>query len=244
MENLKSTFPIFTTNPFFFKTKAIKPSKFSIKPPPPDFDFRTEIMDDSRAKIAQTHPQLLDLANNGSLVLIEKSQYGPVPAWRTEFVEPEAIWLVGTTHISEESAVEVERVVQTVKPDNVVVELCRSRQVWFGNWDFFFFGLNLVCWCKFWMFIEDVKSECIRILFSILKCCSIKDISSEWRNATVMKFLVLFTVGYMLVSGVNITKFEPNLQVVWLMMPLYVVIISLIFTTCLTTCEGRCLTNF
>ncbi|XP_050254704.1 uncharacterized protein LOC126700557 isoform X1 [Quercus robur] len=127
MENLKSTFPIFTTNPFFFKTKAIKPSKFSIKPPPPDFDFRTEIMDDSRAKIAQTHPQLLDLANNGSLVLIEKSQYGPVPAWRTEFVEPEAIWLVGTTHISEESAVEVERVVQTVKPDNVVVELCRSR---------------------------------------------------------------------------------------------------------------------
>ena len=86
-------------------------------------------MDDSRAKIAQTHPQLLDLANNGSLVLIEKSQYGPVPAWRTEFVEPEAIWLVGTTHISEESAEEVERVVQTVKPDNVVVELCRSRQV-------------------------------------------------------------------------------------------------------------------
>lgn len=63
------------------------------------------------------------------------------------------------------------------------------------------------------MFIEDVKSECIRILFSILKCCSIKDISSEWRNATVMKFLGLFTVGYMLVSGVNITKFEPNLQV-------------------------------
>ncbi|XP_075648834.1 uncharacterized protein LOC142619575 isoform X2 [Castanea sativa] len=127
MENLKSTFPIFTTNPFFFKTKAIKPSKFSIKPPPPDFDFRTEIMHDSRAKIARTHPQLLDLANNGSLVLIEKSQYGPVPAWRTEFVEPEAIWLVGTTHISEGSAVEVERVVQTVKPDNVVVELCRSR---------------------------------------------------------------------------------------------------------------------
>lgn len=86
-------------------------------------------MEGSRAKIAKTHPELLDLASNGSLVLIEKRQFGPVPSWRTEFVEPEAIWLVGTTHISQESAMEVERVVQAVKPENVVVELCRSRQV-------------------------------------------------------------------------------------------------------------------
>ncbi len=129
METLKSTFPIFTTNPFFFKTKPLKPSKFSIKQPPPDFDFRTEILGDSRAKIAQTHPELLDLADAGSLVLVEKGQYGPVPAWRNEFVEPEAIWLVGTTHISQESAVDVERVLRAVNPDNVVVELCRSRQV-------------------------------------------------------------------------------------------------------------------
>ena len=86
-------------------------------------------MQDSRAAIAKTHPELLDLANNGNLVLIEKRLYGPVPSWRSEFVEPEAIWLVGTTHISQESAMEVERVVHAVKPDNVVVELCRSRQV-------------------------------------------------------------------------------------------------------------------
>lgn len=62
-------------------------------------------------------------------MLIEKSLFGPVPSWRSEFVEPEEIWLVGTTHISQESAVEVERVVRAVKPDNVVVELCRSRRV-------------------------------------------------------------------------------------------------------------------
>lgn len=86
-------------------------------------------MKDSRATIAKTHPELLDLAENGSLFLIDKSRFGPVPAWRTEFVEPEAIWLVGTTHISQDSAMEVERVVRAVKPDNVVVELCRSRQV-------------------------------------------------------------------------------------------------------------------
>lgn len=79
--------------------------------------------------IARTHPELLDLAENGSLVLVERKRYGPVPAWRTEFVEPEAIWLLGTTHISQESASDAERVVRAVKPDNVVVELCRSRQV-------------------------------------------------------------------------------------------------------------------
>uniref|UniRef100_A0A162A1Y9 TraB domain-containing protein n=2 Tax=Daucus carota subsp. sativus TaxID=79200 RepID=A0A162A1Y9_DAUCS len=98
----------------------------SIKPPPPGFDFRTEYLLDSRETIAQTHPELLDLADNGTLVLIRKSQFGPVPGWRTEFVEPEVIWLIGTSHVSSQSAVDVERVVRTVKPDNVVVELCRS----------------------------------------------------------------------------------------------------------------------
>ncbi|XP_021691331.2 uncharacterized protein LOC110672772 isoform X2 [Hevea brasiliensis] len=124
---LKSTFPIFSKHPNIPATKPTKPLKVSIKPPPPDFDFRSEILQESRATIAKSHPQLRDLADTGSLVLIEKRLFGPVPAWRTEFVEPEAIWLVGTTHISSGSAAEVERVVQAVKPDNVVVELCRSR---------------------------------------------------------------------------------------------------------------------
>lgn len=67
------------------------------------------------------------MADNGSLVLVQKKRFGPVPSWRTEYVEPEYIWLIGTTHVSKESAMEVERVVKAVKPDNVVVELCRSR---------------------------------------------------------------------------------------------------------------------
>lgn len=58
---------------------------------------------------------------------IEKKQFGPVPEWRSEFVEPEEIWLLGTTHISSDSSEDVERVVRTLRPDNVVVELCRSR---------------------------------------------------------------------------------------------------------------------
>ncbi|KAJ7970020.1 traB domain-containing protein [Quillaja saponaria] len=128
------TFPIIMTNPVFLTTKPLNSFKVSIKPPPTDFGFRSEISHDSRATIAQIHPELLDLADNGTLVLIEKKQFGSVPAWRTEFVEPEAIWLVGTSHIFKELAMDVERVVRAEKPDNVVVELCRSRQVlfWFS----------------------------------------------------------------------------------------------------------------
>ncbi|KAL7229673.1 hypothetical protein ACSBR2_008224 [Camellia fascicularis] len=108
--------------------RPFNPSRVSISPPPSDFNYRSTILADSRASIAQTHPELLDLADdNGSLVLVKKSQFGPVPEWRAEFVEPEEIWLIGTTHISLESALDVERVVRAVKPDNVVVELCRSR---------------------------------------------------------------------------------------------------------------------
>eukprot|EP00257_Ricinus_communis_P019750 XP_015578828.1 traB domain-containing protein isoform X1 [Ricinus communis] len=124
---LNSTFPIFSKYPNFPISKPAKPLKVSIKPPPPDFDFRSEILQESRTTIAKNHPDLLDLADSGNLILIEKRLFGPVPAWRTEFVEPEAIWLVGTSHISTESATQVERVVRAVKPDNVVVELCRSR---------------------------------------------------------------------------------------------------------------------
>ncbi|XP_059628343.1 uncharacterized protein LOC132271095 isoform X2 [Cornus florida] len=140
MKILSSLFPIFSNpnlHPFSFKfhtskllaTRPLKTLRVSINPPPPDFDFKSEIFSVSRASIAQTHPDLLDLADNGSLVLIRKSQFGPVPVWRTQsgFVEPEAIWLIGTTHISDESADQVERLVRAVKPDSVVVELCRSR---------------------------------------------------------------------------------------------------------------------
>ncbi|CAN1267355.1 Serine/arginine-rich splicing factor RS40 [Linum perenne] len=125
---LKSSFPIFSRRPI--PTRPTKPLSVAIKPPPPDFNFRSsDLWRESRATISATHPELSDLADDGRLVLVQKRRYGPVPAWRTEFDEPEAIWLVGTSHISDESAANVERVVKAVKPDNVVVELCRSRQV-------------------------------------------------------------------------------------------------------------------
>ncbi|KAK6155773.1 hypothetical protein DH2020_010021 [Rehmannia glutinosa] len=109
-------------------SSSFKAAASIIPSPPPNFNFKNEILDISTAAIAETHPELLDLAKNGTLVMIKKNQYGPVPPWRSEFVEPEAIWIIGTNHISRESASDVERVISAVRPDNVVVELCRSRQ--------------------------------------------------------------------------------------------------------------------
>lgn len=81
---------------------------------------------------------LKDLVEEGTLVVVEKRRFGPVPSWRSEFVEPEEIWLVGTSHVSEKSAVDVDRVVRAVMPERVVVELCRSR-MHFQSWDIVFF---------------------------------------------------------------------------------------------------------
>ncbi|XP_070053266.1 uncharacterized protein [Nicotiana tomentosiformis] len=133
MRILTSPFPIFaphSNNFLSLPLKSFVPTtkcRVSIKPPPPNFDFMTEFFSASRDAIEESHPELLDLADSGTLFLIKKSQYGPVPSWRSEFVEPEAIWLIGTNHLSLESAVDVERVIRAIRPENVVVELCRSR---------------------------------------------------------------------------------------------------------------------
>ena len=47
---------------------------------------------------------------------------------RSDYQEPLQIFLVGTAHVSAQSADDVRRVVRAVQPDAVVVELCRSRQ--------------------------------------------------------------------------------------------------------------------
>ena len=48
--------------------------------------------------------------------------------------EPELVYLVGTAHVSQQSAEDVARVIEAVRPQNVVVELCSSRTaVMYGN---------------------------------------------------------------------------------------------------------------
>ncbi|MQL79673.1 hypothetical protein Taro_012117 [Colocasia esculenta] len=102
--------------------------RVAIRTPPPGFDYKSEVMEDTRSAVGREDPQLMDLVEKGRLVVVEKRRFGPVPSWRSAFVEPEAIWLVGTSHISAQSSEDVARVVRAVAPDNVVVELCRSRQ--------------------------------------------------------------------------------------------------------------------
>lgn len=76
--------------------------------------------------VKDTYPELLDLVEDGTLVVV------PRPATYVErrtdgYQEPELIFIVGTAHLSVKSAQDVERVVAAVRPENVVVELCKSR---------------------------------------------------------------------------------------------------------------------
>ncbi|GJN04178.1 hypothetical protein PR202_ga21702 [Eleusine coracana subsp. coracana] len=97
-----------------------------IPPPPPCFDYRAAVLADTRAA---ADPALAGLVDSGALVRVPRRRFGPVPAWRPpDFEEPEEVWVLGTSHLSAESVADVERVLRAVRPDNVVVELCRSRQ--------------------------------------------------------------------------------------------------------------------
>uniref|UniRef100_A0ACD5Y865 Uncharacterized protein n=1 Tax=Avena sativa TaxID=4498 RepID=A0ACD5Y865_AVESA len=99
-----------------------------LPPPPPCFDYRSASLADTRASAAAVDPALAGLVESGALVRVPRRRFGPVPAWRTpDFVEPEEVWILGTSHLSVESTDDVERVLRAVRPDNVVVELCRSR---------------------------------------------------------------------------------------------------------------------
>ncbi|KAK3122335.1 hypothetical protein QOZ80_8BG0668240 [Eleusine coracana subsp. coracana] len=96
-----------------------------IPPPPPCFDYRAAVLADTRAA---ADPALAGLVDSGALVRIPRRRFGPVPAWRPpDFEEPEEVWVLGTSHLSAGSVADVERVLRAVRPDNVVVELCRSR---------------------------------------------------------------------------------------------------------------------
>jgi hypothetical protein len=62
----------------------------------------------------------------GSLVVVQR------PALYVErrtdgYREPEVILVLGTAHLSDKSARDAKRLVAAVRPQNVVVELCRSR---------------------------------------------------------------------------------------------------------------------
>ncbi|GLC40577.1 hypothetical protein PLESTF_001014000 [Pleodorina starrii] len=94
--------------------------------PPPDFDFRAEVTACSRQWVDEHAPQLRDLVDDGTLVVVPRR-----PDYlerRTDgYCEPRVVLLVGTAHVSRRSQLDVDRVIRAVVPDSVVVELCKSR---------------------------------------------------------------------------------------------------------------------
>ncbi|KQJ99183.2 traB domain-containing protein isoform X2 [Brachypodium distachyon] len=110
---------------------AAGPTAASIRPPlpppPPCFDYRSASLADTRAAAAAADLPAR-LVESGALVRVPRRRFGPVPAWRPpDFAEPEEVWILGTSHLAADSAADVARVLQALRPDNVVVELCRSR---------------------------------------------------------------------------------------------------------------------
>ncbi|GBF95762.1 hypothetical protein Rsub_08198 [Raphidocelis subcapitata] len=83
-------------------------------------------MPDTLRLVKASWPQLLDLVEEGVLVVHERPA-GYVERRADGYREPQLVFLLGTAHVSAKSAEDVRRVVAAVRPECVVVELCRSR---------------------------------------------------------------------------------------------------------------------
>lgn len=95
--------------------------------PPADFTLERARIRALRF-VAAWHPELVALAQTGDLLLYERPF-----AYRERrsdgYCEPEAILVLGTAHVGTQSAADTTALIQAVRPDKVVVELCRSRAV-------------------------------------------------------------------------------------------------------------------
>eukprot|EP00898_Chlorokybus_atmophyticus_P002794 jgi/Chlat1/3515/Chrsp23S08823 len=97
---------------------TVQPAPLKLTGPPKEWDWRAATRDDT-LRLTRLHcPSLLPLAECGALTVVPRSAL--YVERRTDgYVEPERIWLVGTSHVRE--------VITAAKPGCVVVELCRSR---------------------------------------------------------------------------------------------------------------------
>ena len=93
--------------------------------PPASYDHRAATAAASAA-LALAHPRLAPLVRDGLLLAL------PRPEAYTErredgYEEPRVVWLLGTAHLSGRSSADVAACVEALRPEAVVVELCRSR---------------------------------------------------------------------------------------------------------------------
>lgn len=94
--------------------------------PPDSYDLRTREATASRAFVASQYPQLLDLVDEGTLLVYQRpADY--VERREDGYREPETIFVLGTAHVSAKSVLDVQRLVAAVQPQVVAVELCKGR---------------------------------------------------------------------------------------------------------------------
>ncbi|CAN0214817.1 unnamed protein product [Discosporangium mesarthrocarpum] len=90
--------------------------KVGFIPPPPmeddghevDLSLLHDLLDSGTLRIAHRPPDYRDRRSDG-------------------YTEPLEVYVLGTSHVSESSAADVRRVMEVVRPQSVVVELCKSR---------------------------------------------------------------------------------------------------------------------
>eukprot|EP00803_Ostreobium_quekettii_P008793 evm.model.scf_1020.2 EVM.evm.TU.scf_1020.2 scf_1020:47717-50858(+) len=94
--------------------------------PPADFDLKNVCKKQSQQYIEENFPTLLNLVEDGKLlVYLRPSDY---TERRVDgYQEPLEVFVLGTSHFSAQSECNVDRLIKTVEPESVVVELCRSR---------------------------------------------------------------------------------------------------------------------
>ena len=77
-----------------------------VRPPPRDYDFRAETSAATRDTVQRLHPELMDLVDDGTLVIVKRPPHY-VERRSDGYVEPEVVYIVGTAHMSRLSADQV-----------------------------------------------------------------------------------------------------------------------------------------
>ncbi|GMH40126.1 hypothetical protein BSKO_08030 [Bryopsis sp. KO-2023] len=93
---------------------------------PPETFTLAKNSDQTREHVKTNFPELLDLVDDGSLAVhLRPDDY--VERRADGYKEPLEVFVLGTCHYSQKSADDALRLIEAVCPENVVVELCRSR---------------------------------------------------------------------------------------------------------------------
>ena len=94
--------------------------------PPADFSVAEATVEDCAA-LAAAHPLLAPLIAEGMVTALRRPT--GVPERRSDgYREPSLVVLIGVAHLSTRSPADVRHVIGVLRPQCVVVELCRSRQ--------------------------------------------------------------------------------------------------------------------